>query len=68
MGESGTAIATILDGQAKLPASLLLTPVPPTKFVEASGKAFNTIPASNSLFFRTGQRPGAGKTGHGAGP
>ena len=50
-GGSGTAIATILDGKAKLPASLLPTPVPETKFIEASGKAFNTIPASDYRFF-----------------
>jgi hypothetical protein len=50
-GGSGTAIATILSGKAALPASFLPTPVPDTTFIEASGKAFNTIPASDDRVF-----------------
>ena len=30
---------------------LFRSPIPPTKFVEASGKAFNTIPPSDYSFF-----------------
>jgi hypothetical protein len=47
-GGVGTSIATALEGKVRLgrdPA------VPETKFVEASGKAFNTIPPSDYAFF-----------------
>jgi hypothetical protein len=40
-GGAGTSIATALDGKVRLAKS---PPVPATQFVEASGKAFNTIP------------------------
>ena len=50
-GGSGTAIASILDGTAKKPASFEPTEVPPTKFIEATGKAFNTIPANDYSVF-----------------
>ncbi|UPJ48791.1 DUF1254 domain-containing protein [Bradyrhizobium sp. 200] len=47
-GGHGTSIATALEGKVRLEAN---PPVPPTKFVEASGKAFNTIPPSDYSFF-----------------
>ena len=47
-GGYGTSIATALEGKVRLEAN---PPVPPTKFVEASGKAFNTIPPSDYSFF-----------------
>ena len=47
-GGVGTSIATALEGKVKLEA----TPhVPETKFVEASGKSYNTIPPSDYSFF-----------------
>jgi hypothetical protein len=47
-GGFGTSIATLLEGdvQPEQPA-----PIPETTFVEASGKAFNTIPPSDLGFF-----------------
>ena len=47
-GGFGTSIATALEGKVKLGAN---PPVPETKFVEASGKSFNTIPPSDYSFF-----------------
>lgn len=47
-GAFGTSIATALGG--KVPLEALVT-IPPTKFVEASGKSFNTIPASDFSYF-----------------
>jgi hypothetical protein len=47
-GGYGTSIATALQGKVRLAAD---PPVPETKFVEASGKAFNTIPPSDFGFF-----------------
>jgi hypothetical protein len=47
-GAAGTSIATALEGKVKLEAN---PPVPATKFVEASGKSFNTIPPSDYSFF-----------------
>jgi len=47
-GAIGTSIATALEGKVKLEAN---PPIPPTKFVEASGKSFNTIPPSDFSFF-----------------
>jgi hypothetical protein len=47
-GALGTSIATALEGKVRLEAN---PPVPETKFVEASGKAFNTIPPSDYSFF-----------------
>jgi len=47
-GGFGTSIATALEGKVKLEAN---PPVPETKFVEASGKAFNTIPPSDHSFY-----------------
>jgi hypothetical protein len=50
-GGYGTSVASILDGQAPL-SSLAPAPEPPkTKFIEASGRAFNTIPASDVRLF-----------------
>ena len=49
-GGFGTSIATALEGKVRLEAD---PPVPATKFVEASGKAFNTIPPSDIGFFET---------------
>ncbi|ACP21959.1 conserved hypothetical protein (plasmid) [Sinorhizobium fredii NGR234] len=47
-GGFGTSVATALEGTVKLAAN---PPVPETKFVEASGKSFNTIPPSDFDFF-----------------
>jgi hypothetical protein len=47
-GGFGTSIATALEGQVRLEAN---PAVPPTKFVEASGKAFNTIPPNDFSYF-----------------
>ena len=47
-GGFGTSIATALEGKVRLEAN---PPVPETKFIEASGKSFNTIPPSDFGFF-----------------
>lgn len=47
-GGVGTSIATALEGKVRLEVN---PPVPETKFLEASGKAFNTIPPSDYSFF-----------------
>ncbi len=47
-GGVGTSIATALEGKVRLGRN---PPVPETKFVEASGKSFNTIPPSDFSFF-----------------
>jgi hypothetical protein len=47
-GGVGTSIATALEGKVRLGRT---PPVPATKFVDASGKAFNTIPPSDYSFF-----------------
>jgi hypothetical protein len=49
-GGLGTSIATALEGKVRLEAN---PPVPPTTFIEASGKSFNTIPPSDFGFFET---------------
>jgi hypothetical protein len=48
----GTSIATALEGKVKVEAN---PPIPATKFVEASGKSFNTIPPSDFSFFEIRQ-------------
>ena len=47
-GSFGTSIATALEGKVRLEAN---PPIPETKFVEASGKSFNTIPPSDYSFY-----------------
>jgi Uncharacterized conserved protein len=47
-GGFGTSIATILEGKVR-PAGN--PPIPPTKFVEGTGKSFNTIPPNDFSFF-----------------
>jgi hypothetical protein len=47
-GGYGTSIATVLEGGIRLAKN---PAIPETKFVEASGKAFNTIPPSDYGFF-----------------
>ncbi len=47
-GGVGTSIATALEGKVKLGRN---PAIPETKFVEASGKSFNTIPPSDYTFF-----------------
>jgi hypothetical protein len=47
-GGYGSSIATALEGKVRLAGN---PPVPATKFVEASGKAFNTIPPNDYTFF-----------------
>jgi hypothetical protein len=47
-GGYGTSIATALEGKVRLEVD---PPVPPTKFVEASGKSFNTIPPNDFSYF-----------------
>ncbi len=47
-GGIGTSIATALQGKVRLAQN---PPIPETRFVEGSGKAFNTIPPGNYAFF-----------------
>ena len=47
-GGLGTSIATALEGKVKLGRN---PAIPETKFVEASGKSFNTIPPGDYTFF-----------------
>ncbi len=47
-GGYGTSIATALDGKVRIAKN---PPIPEIKFVEASGKSFNTIPPSDYTFF-----------------
>jgi hypothetical protein len=47
-GAVGTSIATALQGEVRLVEN---PPVPETKFVEGSGKTFNTIPPSDYEFY-----------------
>jgi hypothetical protein len=47
-GGFGTSIATALTGKVRLESN---RPVPPTKFVEASGKSFNTVPPNDFSYF-----------------
>ena len=47
-GGFGTSIATALEGKVRLEGN---PPVPPTKFVEESGKSFNTIPPNDFTYF-----------------
>jgi hypothetical protein len=47
-GGVGTSIATALEGTVMLAPN---PPVPETKFVEASGKSFNTIPPNDFSYF-----------------
>ena len=47
-GGFGTSIATALDGKVRLAGN---PPIPPTKFVEGSGKSFNTIPPNDFSYF-----------------
>jgi len=47
-GGYGTSVATLLEGQVRAGAA---SPPPETTFIEASGKAFNTIPPSDFGFF-----------------
>jgi hypothetical protein len=47
-GGAGTSIATALEGEVRLGRN---PPVPATKFVEGSGKTFNTIPPNDYRFF-----------------
>jgi hypothetical protein len=47
-GGFGTSIATALEGKVRLAVN---PPIPETKFVDASGKSFNTIPPSDFGFF-----------------
>jgi hypothetical protein len=47
-GGYGTSIATALEGKVRLEIN---PPIPPTKFVEATGKSFNTIPPNDFSYF-----------------
>jgi hypothetical protein len=47
-GGVGTSIATALQGTVRLAKN---PPVPETKFIEGSGKAYNTIPPGDYSFF-----------------
>jgi hypothetical protein len=48
-GGIGTSIATALEGKVRLAKN---PPIPETKFVEGSGKSFNTIPPGDFGFFK----------------
>jgi hypothetical protein len=47
-GAYGTSIATALEGKVRLEGN---RPIPPTKFVEGSGRSFNTVPPSDYSYF-----------------
>jgi hypothetical protein len=47
-GGYGSSLATILEGEVRPGPA---TAMPPTKFIEASGKSFNTIPPNDFSFF-----------------
>jgi hypothetical protein len=47
-GGYGTSIATALEGKVRLEPN---RPIPPTKFVEGSGRSFNTIPPNDFSYF-----------------
>lgn len=47
-GAVGTSIATALDGNVRLGKN---PPIPETKFMECTGKVFNTIPPNDASFF-----------------
>lgn len=47
-GGFGTSIATALEGNVRLAPN---PPIPPTKFVEGSGKSFNTIAPNDFTYF-----------------
>jgi hypothetical protein len=47
-GGFGTSIATALEGKVRLAAN---PPIPETTFIDASGKAFNTIPPNDFSYF-----------------
>lgn len=47
-GGFGTSIATALEDRVRLEGN---PPVPPTTFIEASGKSFNTIPPNDFSYF-----------------
>ena len=49
-GGVGTSIATALEGSVRLAVT---PPVSPTKFIESSGKSFNTIPPTDYTFYET---------------
>ena len=49
-GGAGTSIATALEGNVKLAVP---PPISPTKFIESSGKSFNTIPPTDYGFYET---------------
>jgi hypothetical protein len=49
-GGVGTSIATALEGKVKLEVN---PPIPETKFIDGSGKSFNTIPPNDYTFFNT---------------
>jgi hypothetical protein len=59
-GGVGTSIATALEGKVRLAAN---PPIPETKFVEGTGKAFNTIPPSDYGFFEMINENDAAGTG-----
>src|SRR4029453_5618733 len=46
--------ATALEGKVRLAVD---PPIPPTKFVEASGKSFNTIPPNDLSYFERLDKP-----------
>src|SRR5271165_1124216 len=76
-GGFGTSIATGLDGKVPLLRSpdgkldwAFLRPQPPAKFVEVSGKSFNTIPPNDYSYFETinelvQQEPADAQNSHG---
>jgi hypothetical protein len=47
-GSAGTSIATALEGEVRLAKN---PPIPETRFVEGSGRSFNTIPPNDYSFF-----------------
>ena len=58
-GAQGTAVSTYLAGGA--PTSRR-QPVPETRFIEGSGRSFNTIPPNDYSYWDDHQHPGAAGT------
>ena len=63
-GTQGTAVASVPGRERAVGAA---TPVPETRFVEASGLAFNTIYPERLRVLGDGRRAGAGRTATGSG-
>jgi len=57
-GGVGTSIAEILNGQVKPGRTV---PPPTVRFIDGSGKSFNTVPPSDFSFYEMLNKTGAGR-------